>query len=104
MKIFIETERLILREILPSDDKALFELDSDPEVHRYLGKPIHQIKEAQATIDAVRQQYIDFGIGRWAMIEKSTGDFMGWTGLKFVTQMRNGHTNYYDLGYRMMPR
>ena len=33
----IETERLILREILPSDADAMFELDSDPEVHRYLG-------------------------------------------------------------------
>ena len=33
----IETERLILREILHSDADAMFELDSDPEVHRYLG-------------------------------------------------------------------
>jgi [ribosomal protein S5]-alanine N-acetyltransferase len=41
MKIFIETERLILREILPADVDGLFELDSDPDVHRYLGnKPV----------------------------------------------------------------
>jgi len=37
-RVFLETERLILREILPSDVNGLFELDSDPEVHRYLGK------------------------------------------------------------------
>ena len=41
MNIFVETERLILREILPTDVEGLFELDSDPEVHRYLGnKPV----------------------------------------------------------------
>ncbi len=37
MKIFAETKRLILREIVPSDVVGLFELDSDPEVHKYLG-------------------------------------------------------------------
>ncbi len=33
MKIFAETERLISREILPSDLDGMFELDSDPQVH-----------------------------------------------------------------------
>jgi hypothetical protein len=37
VKIFAETERLILREILPTDIDGLFELDFDPEVHKYLG-------------------------------------------------------------------
>jgi RimJ/RimL family protein N-acetyltransferase len=32
MKYHIETERLILRELLPTDDEAMFELDSNPEV------------------------------------------------------------------------
>ncbi|MDB5263539.1 MAG: acetyltransferase, ribosomal protein N-acetylase [Adhaeribacter sp.] len=41
MKIFAETERLVLREILPTDIDGMFELDSDLEVHRYLGnKPV----------------------------------------------------------------
>lgn len=45
MKIFAETERLILRELLPSDDYGMFELDSDHEVHRYLGnKPVTTIE------------------------------------------------------------
>ena len=37
MKIFAETERLFLREIYLTDVAGFFELDSDPEVHRYLG-------------------------------------------------------------------
>ena len=43
MKIFAETERLILRELTPADDTGMFELDSDPEVHQYLGNsPIYK--------------------------------------------------------------
>jgi ribosomal-protein-alanine N-acetyltransferase len=55
-------------------------------------------------IAEVRQQYEEYGIGRWAMIEKLSNEFIGWTGLKFVTTLRNKHTNYYDLGYRMIKK
>ncbi len=102
MKIFAETERLILRELLPSDVDGMFELDSDPQVHKYLGsKTVTDKKQIVEVIKFIRQQYIDHGIGRWAIIEKGTNDFIGWTGLKFVTELTNGHQNYYDLGYRL---
>jgi ribosomal-protein-alanine N-acetyltransferase len=105
LKIFVETSRLILREILPSDDEAIFRLDSDPRVHRYLGNnPIKTMQEAQKAIEFIRQQYLENGIGRWAVIEKSTQDFMGWSGLKLMKETRNNITNYYDLGYRLMPQ
>ena len=103
MKIFAEKERLILREILPSDIEGLFELDSDPEVHRYLGnKPITDKAQIVDVINFIRQQYHDNGIGRWAIIDKKSNDFIGWTGLKFVTDLINNHKNYYDLGYRLI--
>jgi len=105
MKILVETERLILREILPKDVDGLFELDSDPEVHRYLGnKPVTDKDQIVDVINFIRQQYIDNGIGRWAIIDKKTNDFIGWTGLKFVTDLTNNHKNYYDLGYRLIKR
>jgi RimJ/RimL family protein N-acetyltransferase len=103
MKIFAETERLLLREIHPTDVEGFFELDSDPEVHRYLGNtPVqskHQIVEA---IQFIRQQYIDNGIGRWAVIDRKTNDFIGWAGLKLITEPINNHVNFYDLGYRLI--
>ena len=34
----IETERLILRPVEDTDLQGMFELDSNPEVHKYLGK------------------------------------------------------------------
>ncbi|MBD1364089.1 GNAT family N-acetyltransferase [Mucilaginibacter sp. ZT4R22] len=105
MQIFAETDRLILREILPTDAQGMFELDSDPDVHRYLGnKPIETLEEAQQGIAFIRQQYLDYGIGRWAVIEKATSEFTGWAGLKFMTETRNRHTNFYDVGYRFIKR
>lgn len=103
MKVFAETERLMLREILPTDVDGMFELHSDPEVHRFLGNKVVTSKEQTiAIINFVRQQYIDLGIGRWAIIEKNTNNFIGWTGLEFVTERINNHKNYYDLGYRLI--
>jgi [ribosomal protein S5]-alanine N-acetyltransferase len=105
MKIFAETERLILREILPTDIDGMYELDSDPEVHKYLGnKPVKSKDQITDVINFIRQQYNDNGIGRWAIIDKKTGEFIGWTGLKLVTDEINHHRNYYDLGYRLIKK
>lgn len=103
IKIFAETDRFILREILPTDVEGLFELDSDPEVHRYLGnKPVTDKEQIADVIKFIRKQYTENGIGRWAIINKETNAFIGWTGLKFVTDLVNHHRNYYDLGYRLI--
>ena len=103
MTFYLETERLILRELLPTDDEAMFELDSNPEVHKYLGNnPVRNIEECRTTIELVRKQYIENGIGRFAMIEKSSGNFTGWTGLKFIKVPINNHINFYEVGYRLI--
>ena len=101
MKIYIETNRLILREIEESDAQGIFELDGDPEVHRYLGeKPIKDIEESKSIINYIRNQYEEHGIGRWAVIDKKTDEFVGWSGLKYEKEVRD-EMYYYDLGYRL---
>ncbi|AEV96660.1 GNAT family N-acetyltransferase [Niastella koreensis] len=105
MRIFTETPRLLLREILPADVDSLFELDNDPEVHRYLGnKPIQTKEQAAEMIAFIRQQYVDNGIGRWAVIDKQTNNFLGWAGLKLITEQTNNHINYLDVGYRLIKK
>ena len=105
MKIFAETERLVLREFLPTDAPGIFALDSDPEVHRYLGnRPIQTIEQSQETIAFIRQQYQENGIGRWAVIDKASTEFIGWAGLKLVREPINHHVDFYDVGYRFIRR
>ncbi len=102
MKIFIETEKFILREILETDVEGMYALDSDPEVHKYLGnKPIISMDAALATIQHVRKQYEENGIGRWAIIDKASNEFVGWAGLKYEQNLRTNY-NYYDIGYRLL--
>jgi len=98
----LQSSRLYYRELLPSDDIGMFALDSDPEVHRYLGNnPVKDIGQSRAMIAFVREQYRTNGIGRMAVILKETGEFTGWAGLKLETNI-NGHDRFYDLGYRFI--
>jgi len=106
MKFNIETKRLILREIRIDDVNSMFELDSNPNVHKYLGnKPIKTKAEAIKIITSVLQQYKTRGIGRFAVIEKESNQFVGWSGIRLNTEYNmNGFTNYYDVGYRLIER
>lgn len=104
MKTSFETARLLFRELLPSDDVAMFDLDANPEVCKYLGvKPVTDISQTRDIIEVIRQQYIDNGIGRWAVILKETNEFIGWAGLKYIKRL-NGRDHNYDLGYRFIQR
>mgnify|MGYP000748930400 CR=1 FL=1 len=72
MIFYIETERLILRELRTTDLEGMFELDSNPEVHKYLGnKPVKTKTESQKMLDSIINQYKERGIGRFAAIEKA---------------------------------
>ena len=106
MTFNIEPERLRLRALRTSDLGGMYELDSNPNVHKYLGnKPIKTKAEAQKILDSVIQQYTERGIGRFAVIEKASGDFIGWSGLRLNTEYNmNGFTKYYDVGYRLIER
>ncbi|MFT5581641.1 MAG: ribosomal-protein-alanine N-acetyltransferase [Lentimonas sp.] len=100
MKIHLITERLILRNLEKKDLQGMFELDSDPAVHEFLGKnPISKMSQAKETIDWVQKQYKEIGYGRWAVIEKESNEFVGWCGLKYETQVRE--YPYHDIGYRL---
>lgn len=103
-KIFIETHRLILRELIADDAERMFLLDSNPEVMKYLGQKIlTKVEESAVLIDKIRKQYEENGIGRWAVVEKSSGLLIGWCGLKILREETNGYKDIYELGYRFLP-
>lgn len=103
MNLILESQRLIYRPFELSDAQALFEMDSNPNVHKYLWqKPTLDIDESIQIIEMLQKQYKENGIGRFATILKETGEFIGWTGIKFVNDhIENGNTNFYDYGYRL---
>ncbi len=102
MKVILETSRLLLREVDQSDVEDFYKMDSDPDVARYVGgKPVQSHAKCLEAIQFIQNQYLTYGIGRWSVILKDTGEFIGWSGLKRMDgQWVNGHTGYVDLGYR----
>lgn len=98
----LETSRLMLRPITPDDRDAMFRMDSNPRVHQYLGnQPLTDPAQLDAVFNALRFQYDTYGIGRYAAVEKSSGEMIGWVGLKWITEKQDGRVEYYDLGYRL---
>ena len=100
MQVYLETERLILRRFTPADADLLVELDSDPEVMRYLsGGPPTPREEIEQDILPAWLRYYERGdrYGFWAAIEKGSGDFIGWFHFR---PHRGAPDDEPELGYR----
>ncbi len=95
-----ETERLMLREFHPeSDAEPMFLLNEDPEVMKYTGDK--RFTSVEDSLQFLRN-YSDYeknGIGRWTAELKSTGEILGWCGLKFHNQ-----EGFIDIGYRLFQK
>ena len=95
MKVIIETERCYLREFSVSDAQHFYDLNADEEVIKYTGdKAFSTIAEAKSFLQNYHQ-YELYGYGRWAVIEKSNNEFLGWCGLKYSPDLEE-----VDLGFR----
>lgn len=103
MNLILETDRLLLRPLEMGDAEAMFLLDSNPNVHKFLGNhPVKSIDESINYIKNLQNQYKTNGIGRFAVILKDSGKFIGWCGIKFITEPENDHVNFYEIGYRFL--
>ena len=104
MKLPIITERLILRKLTEDDVDNIFLLDSNPDVMKYVGvPPVASKAESEKMVENILGQYDKNGTGRLAVIEKATNKFIGWSGIKLLTNEVNGLKNVYELGYRFLP-
>ena len=98
MRIFLETGRLTLRQFTEDDVGNLFNLNSDPEVMRYLtgGKPTPREEIRDKIIPYHLSFYDQYdGFGTWAAQARTTGEFLGWFHFRPV------QSQGIDLGYRL---
>ena len=103
MKIICESPRLILREFMPTDALGVFALDSNPAVLQFIGTPVLTgIRQAEALVARIIAERAERGVARLAVVLKSNQTFIGWAGLKRMTEEVNGHCDFYDLGYRLL--
>jgi ribosomal-protein-alanine N-acetyltransferase len=99
-KVILETDRLLLREYVEEDAEAFFKLNNDPEVLRFVpDKALLNVEQArQILLDHPIADYRKHGFGRGACILKSTGEQIGFAGLKYLEEL-----DEVDVAYRLLP-
>jgi RimJ/RimL family protein N-acetyltransferase len=101
MHVFLETERLVLRRFTPDDVDLLVELDSDPEVMRFItgGVPTPRAEIESDILPHFLRYYERFaGLGFWAAVERASGAFVGWFHFRPPADAGPGDV---ELGYRL---
>lgn len=100
MNQVLETERLLLRRFTLDDVAAFYKLGANPEIVRYVGNsPFESVSAAEsALVAAPLRDYQVHGYGRLACVLKTTGEVIGFSGVKFLDEL--GET---ELGYRFLP-
>ena len=97
----VQTERLTLRPITLKDVDLLVELDSDPEVMRYItGRP-----STRAEVEEVVRQRLG---SRWNAPERTSTRFVGWFGPASTAAVTGEHYPIVELiedslGNRFVP-
>jgi ribosomal-protein-alanine N-acetyltransferase len=82
MKIILETERLILRQLTADDLDDLATLYGDPEVRRYSFDGTLSYEQTREELEFFLDEYTKHPqIGLWATIHKPSGRFIGRCGL-----------------------
>ncbi len=91
----LQTARLGLRPHRLGDIPFMMALNADPEVVRYTGNvAFANEEEAAEIIRALGRQYEETRTGRFLVVERASGESVGWCGLK------RGEDGAFDLGYR----
>ncbi|MGD2004135.1 MAG: GNAT family N-acetyltransferase, partial [Flavobacteriales bacterium] len=77
-----ESERTVLREWVPNDAPWLYDLNMNPQVVRYTGDAGFTSTQSALNLIKSYPNYQRDGYGRWMVMDKSTGNPIGWCGLK----------------------
>lgn len=93
-----ETDRLIARQLSLKDVPALTEILSDPEVMKFSVRGVCDEEATRKFIDWCLECYSSYGIGPWALLEKGSGDLIGFCG---VGPELLGEVEEINLGYRL---
>lgn len=101
MQVLLKTERLTLRKLGADDLDALVELDSDPEVMRYIngGTPNSRALYQEVLLERMLAWGADDPIGFFAAL---CGErWIGWFHLKPSIAVAADDTSALELGYRL---
>jgi RimJ/RimL family protein N-acetyltransferase len=104
----ILTRRLVLRDVVEEDAALLLDLDSDPEVVRYVGTP--PTLDLAAYRDRIQSTFIPWQSHPWhgirIALDAASGEFLGWVFVRPAPASRIAHiigwtrSDEIEVGYR----
>lgn len=80
----LRTDRLILRRWRPGDREPFARMNADPEVMRFLNRPLRR-EESDAFVERIEKQFAEHGFGLWAVEVPDEAPFIGYVGLMIHT-------------------
>ena len=93
----LTTERLTLRELLPSDASDVLIFRGDPEVQKYNGPVLQKVEEAQTLIEEVRAEYTAQEGLTWAVTLNHSDTVLGLFGFHHWNKYHRRAEIGYDL-------
>lgn len=93
-QVQLETKRLLLRPMLPSDFDALLMIFTDPDVMAAFNHPLFTHQQMQRWLQRNLDHQNQHGYGLFSVILKETGELIGNCGLEQMDDM-----NAAELGY-----
>lgn len=97
-RYILETERLRLRELEPSDVDDLREMLADEEARRVFARVVHMPDYAERWVARNLKRYAEDGHGLWALETKAEGAFAGDCG---ITYQQVGDERLLEVGYHL---
>jgi len=98
-KYLIQTERLGLRNWLPSDEAPFIEMCQDHEVMKHF-PGVLTVEETRDLIGRLQRHFDDFGYTYFAVDVLETEEFIGFAGVKNQT-WESQYTPCVDIGWRL---
>lgn len=98
------TDRLVLREIVPSDAPDLFAFRSDPIEQQYNDPPLRALDEARDLIDRLARDHRDTGALRWGLTLAGENRVVGLLGYNEIVPEHRRASVGYDLARRLWGR
>jgi ribosomal-protein-alanine N-acetyltransferase len=95
----LTTARLRLRRWRKADHEPFAALNADPSVMEYLPAPLTRV-ESDRLIARIEAGFDRYGYGLWALELRSTGGFLGFTGLE-VPSFEAHFTPAVEVGWRL---
>jgi [ribosomal protein S5]-alanine N-acetyltransferase len=97
----LTTERLSLRQLSIEDEEAIFDLRSDPEVNKYLGRqPCKSIEDAMVFINKINESIKKGDTYYWAIALTETNQLVGTICLYDLPQ----NNESCEIGFELRPQ